>query len=217
MNVYNIAERFVSINGEGRRAGQLAVFLRFGGCNLDCNYCDTAWAKDREKVFSSDTKEELYQYVKGTGIANVTLTGGEPLIQDGILELLRYFSEDSSLRVEIETNGSMAIHEIQALENPPSLTMDYKSPSCGMESHMLMENYGALREKDSVKFVVANLADLLQAKQVMEQYDLTTRCHVFFSPVFGKIDPKEIAAFMEAHQLNGVNLQLQLHKLISVK
>ncbi len=40
---FKVVEKFVSINGEGRRAGQLAIFIRFAGCNLNCSYCDTLW------------------------------------------------------------------------------------------------------------------------------------------------------------------------------
>ena len=41
-----VVEKFISINGEGRRAGELAVFIRFKGCNLNCSYCDTKWANE---------------------------------------------------------------------------------------------------------------------------------------------------------------------------
>lgn len=42
-----VVEKFTSINGEGTRAGELAVFVRFKGCNLRCSYCDTMWANER--------------------------------------------------------------------------------------------------------------------------------------------------------------------------
>ena len=44
MGSFKVAEKFISINGEARRAGELAVFIRFVGCDLRCTYCDTAWA-----------------------------------------------------------------------------------------------------------------------------------------------------------------------------
>ena len=53
------------------------------------------------------------------------------------------------------------------------------------------------------------------AKQVVEQYHLIEKgCGIYYSPCFGKIDPKEIVEFLTEHNLNGVNLQLQLHKFI---
>ena len=48
----------------------------------------------------------------------------------------------------------------------------------------------------------------------MREYKLTERCHVFISPVFGEIEPADIVDFMEEHKMNGVRLQLQLHKFI---
>ena len=76
-----VVEKFTSINGEGTRAGELAVFIRFKGCNLRCSYCDTMWANTSECPYKEETPEEILNYVLGTGIHNVTLTGGEPLLQ----------------------------------------------------------------------------------------------------------------------------------------
>ncbi len=212
--IYRIAERFTSINGEGTKAGQLAVFLRFSGCNLNCSYCDTSWANGEDTIYTEYNDTELYQYIKKSGIVNVTLTGGEPLLQPDIHALLHRLSEDSSLNIEIETNGSMPVQEIQAMDNPPSLTMDYKLPSSGMEPYMLAENFAYLRRKDTVKFVAECTDDLEKACKIISTYHLINRCHVYFSPVFHKISPADIVDFMKEHRLNGVNLQLQLHKLI---
>ena len=74
-----VVEKFTSINGEGTRAGELAVFVRFKGCNLRCSYCDTMWANEPDCQYKEETSEEILNYVLGTGIRNVTLTGGEPL------------------------------------------------------------------------------------------------------------------------------------------
>lgn len=80
---------------------------------------------------------------------------------------------------------------------------------------MRTENYAFLdAEKDAVKFVSGSRADLECAAEVIKKYRLTEKCAVFISPVFGGIDPSEIVAFMLEKKLNGVRLQLQLHKLI---
>lgn len=88
MSKYKVVERFVSINGEGQRAGELAVFIRFAGCNLNCSYCDTKWANAADVPYEELSAEELYDYIKRTEIKNVTLTGGEPLIAEDIDKLL---------------------------------------------------------------------------------------------------------------------------------
>ena len=104
MTVYRVAELFSSINGEGTRAGQLAVFVRFQGCNLACAFCDTKWANEADAPCREMTAEEIVQEIRRTGIVNVTLTGGEPLLQTGIGELLERLGREPDLRVEIETN-----------------------------------------------------------------------------------------------------------------
>ena len=75
-----VAEKFISINGEGTRAGELAVFVRFTGCNLRCSYCDTMWANEPDCPYEEMIPEQICEYVRSTGIKNVTLTGGEPLL-----------------------------------------------------------------------------------------------------------------------------------------
>ena len=78
---YPLVEKFISINGEGPKAGMMAAFLRMKGCNLRCNYCDTAWANVPDCPAESLTTNELLAWLKDTGTVNVTLTGGEPLLQ----------------------------------------------------------------------------------------------------------------------------------------
>lgn len=212
--VYNVAEKFVSINGEGTRAGQLAVFIRFTGCNLRCSYCDTMWASDKNAPHTKMSAEEIYFYIKETGVKNVTLTGGEPLIQENIKELLELISSDRELYCEIETNGSVDLKPFCDIKNRPSFTMDYKLPSSNMEEYMCTDNFSLLSENDTVKFVSGSKEDLIKAKEIMEKYNLIGRVNVYISPVFGSIEPKEIVEFMIENKLNDVNLQLQLHKII---
>ena len=213
MTVYPVAERFVSINGESLRAGETAVFIRFRGCNLSCGYCDTKWANSPDCPAEMMTAEELTEYAVGTGIKNVTLTGGEPLLQENIRELIELLI-GSGLSVEIETNGSLPIAELSGMERRPFFTLDYKLPSSGMESRMLTENYAYLREGDAVKFVSGSIADLEKAAEITEKFSLTEKCRVYISPVFGKLEPAEIVDFMTERKMNGVRLQLQLHKFI---
>lgn len=212
--VLQVVEKFISINGEGRRCGQLATFIRFAGCNLNCGYCDTAWANDRKVAFDPMTAEEVYAYIKETQVTNVTLTGGEPLLQQDMGELLELLSQDPELYVEIETNGSVLLSKFSDLENPPSFTMDYKLPSSGMERMMALENFDHLTEKDTVKFVSGSMEDLEKARELINKYKLTEKTSIFISPVFGDIELESIVDFMKDNQMNGVNLQVQLHKII---
>lgn len=214
MATYKVVEKFISINGEGTKAGQLAVFIRFAGCNLNCSYCDTAWANKENVPVTEMTEFEIYDYIKNTGVKNVTLTGGEPLLRDDVDKLLKLLSSDKSIKVEIETNGSIDLYDYRQISDNISFTVDYKLPSSCMEHLMEMENFEELEERDTVKFVVSDNNDLLRAKEIIDEYKLTGQCSVYLSPVFGKIDPQEIVDFMIRNHLNGVNLQLQLHKII---
>lgn len=116
MSTYQVVEKFVSINGEGRRAGELAAFIRFKSCNLQCSYCDTSWANEPGCESERLTKEEILSWIRETGVKNVTLTGGEPLLREGMEELIEAILEDPSQRVEIETNGSVDLKPYHILK-----------------------------------------------------------------------------------------------------
>ena len=79
---------------------------------------------------------------------------------------------------------------------------------------MILENMELLVSDDTVKFVTGSQEDLQKVMEVIRTYDLTNRCHVYFSPVFGSIEPVQIVNFMLKHQLNDVRLQIQMHKII---
>lgn len=222
MEVYRIAEIFESINGEGRKAGELAVFVRFQGCNLLCGYCDTMWANSGEAPCQEMALCGLLEEIEGFGARNVTLTGGEPLIQGGVDRLIKALSEQG-YKIEIETNGSVPIEPFRSglrelcgnLEI--SFTMDYKLMGSGMEHKMYMDNFKELSREDTVKFVVAGQADLERAYTVAEEY-----LHgmgeespaIYISPVFGAVEPKAIVGFMKEKRWIQARLQLQLHKFI---
>lgn len=209
-----VVEKFVSINGEGSKAGQLAVFIRFAGCNLDCVYCDTKWANEKDVSYSEMSKEEIYEYIKSTGVRNITVTGGEPLLQDGIYEFLEYLSLDKELSVEIETNGSVDISLFKKIDNTPSFTMDYKLDYSKMEKKMFLDNLKKLDKRDVIKFVSGSQKDLEILKNIVEKYNLIERTKVYVSPVFGAIEPSVIVDWMIENNLNGINLQIQMHKII---
>ena len=130
---------------------------------------------------------------------------------ENVLELLEALSQEKTLRVEIETNGSIDLTPYCNLERRPSFTMDYKMPESGMEHAMLLANMEKLSDEDTVKFVVSSRSDMERAVEIMEEYRLRERTAV---PVFGKIEPVEMVDFLIEKKLNDVKLQLQLHKII---
>ena len=233
MHYLPVAERFVSVNGEGPNAGTIAAFVRLVGCNLSCSYCDTRWACDRKCPCEWLDAVDIARWVEETGAHRVTLTGGEPLIHPIVGDLLRILvrgegPKDSpvklpdDLRVEIETNGSVSLDKIQTLlrflprsqAERISFTVDYKLPSSGMEPEMDLASFKSLTARDAVKFVVGDAGDLERMREVAARLGLLGRVPVFASPVYGQMDPAEIAAFMIENKLYDVRLQLQLHKAI---
>ncbi|MGN1412061.1 MAG: putative 7-carboxy-7-deazaguanine synthase QueE [Oscillospiraceae bacterium] len=211
-----VVEKFISINGEGRNAGQLAVFIRFKGCNLKCSYCDTSWANVSTIDYVEQSPQEIVDYIKSTGVDRVTLTGGEPTLQKDFITLITLLSKEENISVEIETNGATDIFELSKIKNRASFTMDYKCPSSGMESHMILSNFNYLdrSKNDVVKFVVGSIQDLQKMVTIIEQYSLKDKCYIYVSAVFGKIELSNIVDFMKDNHLNGISLQLQMHKFI---
>lgn len=212
MNKYRVVEKFVSINGEGQFAGVLAVFIRFAFCNLRCSYCDTMYANEASASYERLSEDEIVAYIKEQQVNHVTLTGGEPLMQEHIHSLIQRLLTEG-LQVEIETNGSIGLNTFLSPFRP-FFTLDYKLPASGMESHMNLENYEYITEQDVVKFVISDQEDLEKAHQIVKQFNLINKTQVYFSSVFAEISPSEIVDYMIKHHLNGVRLQLQIHKFI---
>lgn len=197
-----VNEIFYSVDGEGKRSGQLAAFIRLTGCNLRCFYCDTKYAFDDGREM---TANEIADAVKD--YRNVTLTGGEPLLQDchELLSLLRNHD------VNIETNGSIALDDYLKYVGV-FFTMDFKCYSSRMVDAMKYSNLKNLREKDVLKFVVGGKADLELAREIC--FEFKPKSAVYISPVYGKIELSFIVDFMKQYHLEDWRLQVQLHKII---
>lgn len=206
----NVNEIFCSIEGEGKRAGYPCVFVRFNGCNLRCSYCDTAYAQEECKGIEMSPKEIAIK-VRSFGFDKVTLTGGEPLLQEDI-ELLVHELVSRGMQVNIETNGSVEIEHTSYSFDELFYTVDYKCPSSGMSRKMNPKAFVRLRFGDVLKFVVGSKEDMEDALRIINVYD--PPCQIFFSPVFGKIEPVAIVDFIKEHYLKNVRVQLQLHKFI---
>lgn len=222
-----IAERFVSINGEGLRAGQLSAFIRFAGCDLACSYCDTLWAHDAAAATEHMTVSELVEWAFSQPTSCITLTGGEPLEQPLLFDLVKGLLDhegESPRIIEIETNGAHDASALIALReegaangmrrNRLSITSDCKLPSSGMAEMMVPSRFAMLGGDDAVKFVCGDYEDLRAAKRIIDAQNLALRTNVLISPVFDKMDPAVIVEFMKENRMSDERLQLQLHKII---
>lgn len=203
-----VIELFNSIDGEGKRAGMLATFIRLSKCNLRCSYCDSTYAFD-DKLAREMSIKDILETCDQYDCPQITLTGGEPLISkdvDGLLAALDSHGYD----VNVETNGSIDPSAYHKYKNV-WFTVDWKCPSSDMESRMNPKAFETLREQDVLKFVVGSNEDLESALHIIEKYN--PKCSVYFSPVFG-YNAKNIIEFMKYHKLNHCKVQLQLHKYI---
>lgn len=205
-----VNEIFTSIEGEGIRAGRVCTFVRFTGCNLRCEWCDTAYAFDDG---SEMDVAEILEAIPADARC-VTVTGGEPLLQDGKeLRILISALVERGVEVNIETNGSVDFTGF--LEDGVIVTADCKPPSSGMSGRMDMKPLSKLRGCDVLKFVVATDADLEFSERVAES--LKPSCHVFLSPVFGRMDPARLAEWLKNSKMKDecdARMQIQMHKAI---
>lgn len=212
-----VVEIFTSIDGEGIRAGMPTTFIRLFGCNLHCSYCDTRYACEEEeqsvvKPYKIKTAEEIVDIVMRKGIPNVTVTGGEPLIQPGIEKLLDLLLF-AGCNVNVETNGTRPVPARYRENKDIFFTMDYKCLSSGCPASDFY-CHNTLRDNDVLKFVVGSLEDLDQMLEVLDC--LESNPAVFVSPVFesGSPELQTIIQYLLKHKLYDVRMQLQLHKII---
>ena len=200
-----VSEIFDSIEGEGKRQGQFATFIRLAGCNLRCSYCDTAYAFDGGEELS------VPNIIRRIRFPNVTVTGGEPLKQN-----IHWFLDrlPGHISVNIETNGSIDIEDYLRWHGrqPVFFTMDYKCKSSGVDHGINPYNVEQLREQDVLKFVVGSEEDLDEARDFCRLYH--PKAMVYVSPVFGKMEPSEIVEYMKREYLTDWRVQLQIHKFI---
>ena len=205
-----VCEIFTSVEGEGIRAGKVCTFVRFVGCNLRCSWCDTIYSYDGGKDMSA---AEILDAVPSDA-RYVTLTGGEPLLQDR-QELRTLVSSLISRGTEVnfETNGSVDFREF--MSEGSIITADYKLPSSGMSDRMDMSALRCLRPTDVLKFVVGSEEDIARMEEVLS--DLSPVCHVFVSPVFGSTDPARLVEWLKGYGFKNridIRIQIQLHKAI---
>jgi len=173
------------------------------------------WTNKDNVKFTLMNENEIHDYIKDTGVKNVTLTGGEPLLQNNLEALIDILCKDDDIEVEIETNGSISLKEYNKNRYESlSFTMDYKLDSSNMEDKMFLNNFNYLTCNDTVKFVIGSTIDLNKTKEIIDKYDLINKCHVYLSPVYNQIDMEEIVEFMKVNKMNKARLQMQLHKII---
>jgi len=181
--------------------------VRLSGCNLRCSWCDTPHA------FYGGTRlplEDVIEQALARSTALVEITGGEPLLQPGVLPLMRTLA-DRGRTVLLETSGERDVSEV---DERVHRIVDLKTPSSGESSRNRWENLAFLGKRDEVKFVMADRADYEWTRDVIVRERLSTRVgHVLLSCVFDRLAAQDVVKWMLEDRLEA-RFQLQMHKHI---
>lgn len=203
-----VNEIFMSIQGESSYAGLACVFIRLAGCNLDCAWCDTPYARVADGAAELEVDEVMAEVGKYP-CSLVEITGGEPLLQ-GEAPVLAARLLDEGYTVLVETNGSVSL---SALDERAVKIIDFKCPSSGHAGSFLMENLEHIGPADEVKFVIADEQDYESAKEFVEEFVEDRTDKILFAPVTPGLEAKTLAGWILRDGLR-VRLQLQLHRYI---
>ena len=201
-----ITEIFHSLQGEARSVGLPTVFVRLTGCPLRCHYCDTAYAFHGGQWW---TLPEILARVAELEVRHVCVTGGEPLAQAAVHELLAALC-DVGYRVSLETSGAMPLERVD-----PRVVkvVDIKTPGSGEESRNRYDELLRLDQKDLLKFVIADRTDYEWSREQLKARALSERCTVLFSPSHQQLKAGDLADWILEDRLP-VRFQIQLHKYL---
>ena len=201
-----ISEIFYSLQGETSRVGLPTVFVRLTGCPLRCTYCDTAHAFSGGQNMSI---AQILEQVAGHHARYVTVTCGEPMVQENCPRLLCALC-DAGYEVSLETGGAL---DVSGVDARVMKVLDIKTPASGEVEKNLWSNLAALNVGDEIKFVLCDEADYVWARQVLRERNLAEKNTVLFSPVPGQLSATTLAEWILRDNLP-VRLQVQLHKLL---
>ncbi|HEX4922680.1 MAG TPA: radical SAM protein [Bdellovibrionales bacterium] len=201
-----INEIFYSIQGESSYVGWPTVFIRTSGCNLRCTYCDTTYAYYEG---GKQTLSEIIAQTKKHPARHVCVTGGEPLAQPAVLELMKRLCDIGYL-VSLETSGSYSCEHVDPRVKK---IIDVKTPDSGAADTFLAENLNFATSHDEFKFVICSERDFDWAEDFVTRHKMNERFLILYSPSFGKIEEKWLANKILSKS-SKARLQLQLHKYI---
>lgn len=202
-----IHEIYASIQGESTFAGLPCTFVRTTGCNLRCSWCDTPQA------FHGGTRmkrAEVLEQALAKKTPLVELTGGEPLLQPGVIPLLTELC-DAGKTVLVETSGEADVSKVDPRVHK---IMDLKAPGSNESHRNRWSNLDHISARDEIKFVLADRADYEWMRDVIRSRDLSRLTpNLLASAVFGRLVTKDLVSWVMEDALP-VRVQLQMHKYI---
>ncbi len=209
-------EVFFSFQGEGQNAGQSAIFVRFGNCNLKCAWCDTKYTWDPAVRDNFEAQmPEVFEKIRACALNNpasggapcrhLVITGGEPMLQQEIITALR--REFPAYYIEVETNGSQ---EVRCYDDVNLFTVSYKTSNSGNAPYQLK----TINDKCVYKFVVSAPGDFSEIEEIIARYKIPAD-KVFLMPegvTAEALNEKE--PWIRAHcALRGYRFTTRLHIL----
>jgi 7-carboxy-7-deazaguanine synthase len=202
-----IHEIYASIQGESTFAGLPCTFVRTTGCNLRCTWCDTPQAfYGGIRMARSDVRAKALSF----DTPLVELTGGEPLLQPGVLPLLGELC-DAGRTVLVETSGEA---DVSRVDRRVHKIMDLKAPASGESARNRWSNLDHIGPGDELKFVLASREDYEWMRSAIRDRSLASRTpKLLASTVFGKLASRDLVAWVLEDALP-VRVQLQMHKYI---
>ena len=207
-NSLSICEIFYSIQGESTYAGFPCIFIRMAECNLNCSYCDTKYSHaPQPKVPISEIMAKVAQYPARL----VEITGGEPLLQDNVTDLMEQLHEQG-YEILLETNGSMYLGEVPDYVRK---IVDVKTPGSGHGDSFPKWNLRYLQPHDELKFVMTSHYDYNFAKAFINTHELGNKT-LLFSPVTNLLSAETLAEWMLRDGIKA-RLQIQLHRIINLR
>lgn len=205
-NSIRIHEIFFSIQGESSWAGQPTVFIRTTGCHLRCTYCDT---KHAYYEGSDRTIDDILAEVERYGAQYVCVTGGEPLLQPPVYELLKRLC-DNGLHVSLETSGDRDCGQVDPRVKK---IIDVKTPDSGEPNRFHAANLGYADANTEYKFVICSERDFEWAESFAREKNLFEKSTVLYSPSFGAVENRWLAEKI-LNAKSRARMQLQMHKFI---
>jgi len=204
-----VNEIFYSIQGESTFSGLPCIFVRLSGCNLNCHWCDTLYAKtETPKIYFM---KQLIEKINGYNCRLIEFTGGEPLLQKKCLVKLTEYLVNQNYTVLLETNGSISLDGIpmQVIK-----IIDVKTPSSGECKSFNNENFQFIdKQRDQLKFVIADRKDFLFMEQFLSKNDQKIPTEIISSPILNQLKLEKLADWIKKSPYR-IRLQIQLHKLI---
>lgn len=209
-----VNEIYPAICGESRFIGRTCTLVRLTGCHIRCVWCDSEHSFSGGRTMSIP---QVLESVQDYGFPTVLVTGGEPLLQGEVVELLAALLADGRT-VLLETSGALGHDKLVPLDQVPDgvrRIVDLKAPGSGISGELIdWTGIAGLGADDEIKIVCRDRTDYEWGRDLVRAGDrIPSQTLVTFSPVQGVLRPADLAEWILADGLD-VFFLIQLHRAV---